>query len=107
MRSNSVLARSDIPLILLQSIIGKTYAEIASDFDVGKSTIGDVVKGRTWKEVARPKQVKNTDFYSCDDGRVFNIRNNSISRSKVMRDKQTDKKYVTRSVKGKKEKLFI
>jgi len=107
MRSNTVLSRAEVSLVMLRAILGSSYAEIAEEFCIGKSTVGDIVKGRTWKDVKSPSKVKNTNFYVMEDGRVFNIKNKNLTPTRVSVDKQTNKKYVMSQLNGKKVKVFI
>ena len=107
MRTNTVLSRDEIPMIMLKAIIGHSYSEIAEEFMVGKSTIGDIVNGRTWKDVGSPRRIEKTDFYAFDDGRVINIKNKNLTPTRVSVDKQSKKKYITASVNGIKKKIFI
>ena len=102
----SILSPSEVSEIRLRvSVLGQPQTHVADTFGVGRSTVGDVVNYRTWKNVAGPVKLKS-ELYQLADGRVFSTKSNKFLQ--VSLDKSSKKKYVRVSNgKGVKDKIFL
>lgn len=104
--TSAVLTESQVSEIRLRvSVLGQAQTHVAQKFNVGRSTVGDVVNYRTWKNVAGPTKIKG-EIYQLADGRVFSAKSNKFLQ--VTLDKNTKKKYVNvTNSKGDKVKIYL
>jgi hypothetical protein len=104
--SSALLTESQVSEIRLRaSILGESQTSLAKEYGVGRSTIGDIVNYRTWKNVKFPKILKE-NTYQLSDGRVYSC--NSKKFLQVSVEKKTNKKYVRLSNgRGQKVKYYL
>lgn len=104
--TSAVLTESQVSEIRLRvSVLGQAQTHVAQTFNVGRSTVGDVVNYRTWKNVAGPTKIK-AELYQLADGRVYYAKSKKFLQ--VSLDKNTKKKYVSVSnSKGDKVKVYL
>lgn len=104
--TSAVLTESQVSEIRLRvSILGQAQTHVAEKFNVGRSTVGDVVNYRTWKNIAGPTKIKG-EIYQLADGRVFSAKSQKFLQ--VSLDKNSKKKYVSvTNSKGDKVKIYL
>lgn len=103
--TSAVLTESQVSEILLRTtVLGQTQTAVAEVFGVGRSTVGDIVNGRTWRAIPAPRKVKN-GFYQLSDNRVYSLASDKFLS--VSLDKSRNQRYVTATIKGKKEKIYL
>ena len=75
--SQARLTEARVHQIIGQLLEGRTHAVIANQFSVAESTIRQIAKGETWKQVPRPTNFANTIRHSrakLTEAQVHEIR---------------------------------
>jgi hypothetical protein len=102
---SALLTKSEVSEIRFRALIlGETQISLAREYGVGRSTVGDVINYRTWKDVKFPRTIKK-NIYELADGRVYSCNVKKFLQVSV--EKNTNKKYVRLSNGGKKVKLYL